>query len=168
MRSRAWVEVDGGAIRRNLEVVRSHVGQGARVVPIVKCDGYGLGAGLVVEALAPARPFAYGVATVDEGRTLRALGVRVPVMVLCPAPPGDLARMARARLVPTISELESLGVLANAAMHVQGFADQTPLCPIPMPIGNPHLAPQPAPQPTGSPVLWSSLLSRSPLGTTYP
>ncbi len=121
-RSRAWVEVDGGAIRRNLELVRSHVGSGARVVPIVKCDGYGLGAGLVVEALAPARPFAYGVATADEGRALRALGVREPVMVLCPAPPDDLPHMARARLVPTISELESLGVLANAASHANATA----------------------------------------------
>ena len=114
--------MDGGAIRRNLELIRSHVGPGARVVPMVKCDGYGLGAGLVVEALAPARPFAYGVATVDEGRALRALGVRVPVMVLCPVAPGDLARTARARLVPTISDLESLGVLANAALRTSEAA----------------------------------------------
>ena len=120
LRSRAWVEVDGGAIRRNLELVRSHVGAGTRIVPMVKCDGYGLGAGLVVEALAPARPFAYGVATVDEGRALRALGVRAPVLVFCPVAPDELARMARARLVPTISEPESLRVLAKAALHAGG------------------------------------------------
>ena len=115
---RAWVEVDTCAIRRNLERLRELVGPGVRAIPMVKCDGYGLGVENVLRALAPARPFGYGVATVGEGLELRRLGVREPVMVFCPVPPADLPRALAAALVPTISDpsaLKTLKRLASAA-----------------------------------------------------
>ena len=112
---RAWVEVDTGAIGRNLTRIRRHVGPDARIIPMVKCDGYGLGVDAVVAGLAPGRPFGYGVATVDEGRELRDLGIREPVMVCCPVPPAELPRAVAAHLVPTISDLDSLTVLASLA-----------------------------------------------------
>ncbi len=114
-RRRAWAEVDIGAIGRNLERVRDHVGRGVKIIPMVKCGGYGLGVENVVAALAPGRPFGYGVATVDEGIELRDLGVRRPVMVCCPVPPADLPRAIAARLIPTISDLPSLAALTNLA-----------------------------------------------------
>lgn len=114
-RSRAWVEVDTGAIGRNLARIRRHVGHGVRVIAMVKCDGYGLGVENVVAALAPHRPFGYGVATVDEGVELRDLGIREPVMICCPVPPADLPRALAARLIPTISDLETLNALTRLA-----------------------------------------------------
>ena len=114
-RRRAWVEVDTGAIGRNLASVRDHVGRGMKIIPMVKCDGYGLGVETVVAALAPGRPFGYGVATLDEGLELRGLGVRDPVMVCCPVPPADLPRVIAARLIPTISDLPGLTALTNLA-----------------------------------------------------
>ena len=113
--SRAWVEVDTGAIGRNLTRIRRHVGPDARIIAMVKCDGYGLGADNVVAALAPGRPFGYGVATVEEGIALRDLGVSEPVMICCPVPPADLAPAVAAHLVPTISDLDSLAALAALA-----------------------------------------------------
>jgi len=112
---RAWVEVDTRAIGRNLARIRRHVGPGVRIIPMVKCGGYGLGVKNVVAALAPGRPFGYGVATVGEGVELRGLGVREPVMICCPVPPADLARAVAAHLIPTISDLDSLTTLANLA-----------------------------------------------------
>ncbi len=114
-RRRAWVEVDPGAIRRNLERVGRVAGRGVGVIAMVKCDGYGLGMERVVAALAPARPFGYGVATVDEGVELRRLGVREPVMVSCPLAPRDLPRAVAAALVPTISDRAGLAVLTRLA-----------------------------------------------------
>lgn len=112
---RAWVEVDTGAISRNLARIRRHVGPRVRIIAMVKCGGYGLGVQNVVSALAPGRPFGYGVATVAEGIELRDLGVREPVMICCPVPPADLARAFAAHLIPTISDLDSLAALANLA-----------------------------------------------------
>lgn len=117
-RRRAWVEVDGGAIRRNLERIRRFAGRGVRVIAMVKCDGYGLGVENVVAALSPGRPYGYGVATVDEGLELRRLGVREPVMVFCPAPPRDLARAVAAALVPTISDRAGLAALTRLAAEL--------------------------------------------------
>ena len=114
-RDRAWVEVDTGAIGRNLARVRRHVGPDARVIAMVKCGGYGLGVENVVAGLAPGLPFGYGVATVAEGVELRNLGVGEPVMICCPVPPADLAPAVAAHLVPTISDLDSLAALAALA-----------------------------------------------------
>ncbi|MDE2762616.1 MAG: alanine racemase [Gemmatimonadota bacterium] len=128
-RRRAWVEVDAGAIRRNLERIRRLAGRGVRAIPIVKCDGYGLGVENVVAALAPARPFGYGVATVDEGLELRRLGVREPVMVICPLPPRDLPRAVAAALVPTVSDRAGLTALTRLAA-----ATPAPALPLPFQV----------------------------------
>ena len=123
---RAWVEVDAGAIRRNFERVRQLVGRGVKVIPMVKCDGYGLGAENVVAALAPVRPFGYGVATVDEGLELRRFGVREPVMVFCPVLPGDLPRAVAAGLVPAVSDRAGLAALTRLAATVPAPASPLP------------------------------------------
>ena len=117
-RRRAWVEVDAGAIRRNLERIRQIAGRGVRVIAMVKCDGYGLGVENVVAALSPGRPHSYGVATVEEGFELRRLGVREPVMVFCPAPPRDLPRAIGAALVPTVSDRAGLAALTRLAAEI--------------------------------------------------
>ncbi len=112
LQSRAWVEVDLAALRRNLLRVRDAAGAGASVVPMVKADAYGLGAARIwpalVDALAPAGPWALGVAALSEGERLRADGWTGRVAVFSPLPPGELARAAEAELVPAFSDLHAL------------------------------------------------------------
>lgn len=95
---------------------------------MVKADGYGLGVERVVTALAPARPFGYGVATVDEGLELRRIGVRDPVMLYSPVHPASLARAVHGGLIPAVSDLDSLATLRRLA------ADAAPRPPIPFQI----------------------------------
>ncbi len=111
LHARAWVEVRAAAIRRNLERVRAAVGGALGIIPMVKADGYGLGVRCVVDALRAARPFGYGVATVDEGLELRRIGVREPVMVYSPVLPEELPGAVRGGLVPAISDLAGLAAL---------------------------------------------------------
>lgn len=127
-RDRAWVEVRTGAILRNLEQVRAAAGPAARIVPMVKADGYGLGVERVVAALGPARPFGYGVATVGEGVELRRIGVRDPVMLYSPVQPASLERCVRRGLVPAISDLASLATLRRLA------AQLAPPAPVPFQV----------------------------------
>ena len=42
-----WVEIDLAAIRANTRWVLSRLGQGARLMAVVKADGYGHGAAAV-------------------------------------------------------------------------------------------------------------------------
>lgn len=115
VRERAWVEVDTGALLRNYRQLRAVAGPGVKLVPMVKADGYGLGARRVVEALAPADPYGFGVATVDEGLALRRAGVHAPVMICGPAPPGALGRAVEGRLIPTVSDIGTLDALEALA-----------------------------------------------------
>ena len=69
MLSRAWMEVDLGALVRNADALAKRAG--VPLIPMVKADAYGLGAKPVAHALEQLSPLAYGVATVDEGVELR-------------------------------------------------------------------------------------------------
>lgn len=120
-RTRAWVEVDLAAIRRNLDRVRQVAGSDIRLVAMVKADGYGLGVERVLRAIAPARPFGYGVATLDEGLELLRLGVREPVMVYSPLPPDSLVHAATSGLIPAVSDLTALRALARLAAPATPF-----------------------------------------------
>jgi alanine racemase len=113
--TRAWVEVDTGALRENYRTIRRAVGEGPAIIPMVKADGYGLGALRVVRALDPLQPWGYGVATADEGAALRAGGVRGPILLAGPLPPQATERAASAGLIASISDVDSLHRWAAAA-----------------------------------------------------
>lgn len=113
--TRAWIEVDAAALRRNLRRVGAAVGERARLLPMVKADAYGLGAGRAVHTLEAESPWGYGVATVEEGRALRQLGVGRPILVVAPLPPGSYADVLAYDLTPTLSDLAGVEALQRAA-----------------------------------------------------
>lgn len=114
-RERAWVEVDAGAIARNFRRLRSFVGPDVKLIPMVKADGYGLGAARVANALQPERPFGFGVATVEEAAALRRAGVRAPIMIHTPLPPDCLARALGLGVAPSVSDRDELATLREIA-----------------------------------------------------
>lgn len=114
-RTRAWIEVRAGALRRNLRRVRDAVGPGVGVIPMAKADAYGLGADRLVPTLEPEDPLAWGVAAVDEGRRLREFGVERPIFVFAPLPPGSYGDAVQADLTVCLSSLEGLRQLEDAA-----------------------------------------------------
>jgi alanine racemase len=117
--SRAWVEVDAAALRRNLRRVKNAAGPDASVVPMLKANAYGLGAAAVLRMvraeLGADELFAIGVAAVAEGEELRALGWTGRVVVFAPPPPDELPRAARAGLTPALSDLDAVRRWAAAA-----------------------------------------------------
>ncbi|MDE2804558.1 MAG: alanine racemase [Gemmatimonadota bacterium] len=125
-RDRAWVEVDLAAIRRNLDRVREVAGAQVKLVTMVKADGYGLGVRRVLEAIRPAGPFGYGVATLDEGLELLRLGLPEPIMVYTPLPHGSLARCVGAGLIPAVSDLDTLAALGRLAAPPSASRDAIP------------------------------------------
>jgi alanine racemase len=79
---RAWVDVDLSALVANAKTVAAI--SGGRLLPMVKANGYGLGAVAVVRALERLAPWGYGVATVAEGAELRQAGISRPVLLCTP------------------------------------------------------------------------------------
>jgi alanine racemase len=100
--TRAWVEVDLAALRRNGAAVAAR----ARVplLPMVKADGYGLGATHVALALEDLSPWGYGVATVAEGEELRRAGIGRPVIVFTPIMRTEIDALRRADLTPALGD----------------------------------------------------------------
>lgn len=110
--TRAWVDVDLGALVRNGAALQRHAG--VPLVPMVKADAYGLGAVACARALERLDPLAFGVATVREVEELRAAGIGRRIYVFSPLLPEEFAAARAVRAVPT------LGDPAAIAAWVQG------------------------------------------------
>lgn len=104
--ARAWVDVDLDAVIRN---ARSYsAATGAPMLPMVKADGYGLGALMVARALAQTGPWGYGVATVDEARELHLNGVVRPIIVFTPLVPAMVEFVNAVAARPAIADVDAL------------------------------------------------------------
>ena len=104
--SRAWVEIDLGALMRNGAAIARHAG--VPILPMVKADAYGIGAEGAVRALEPLEPWGYGVATVAEGEALRAMGVTRSILVFTPLLPADFPGARHARLTPVLGDAHAI------------------------------------------------------------
>jgi alanine racemase len=105
-KSRAWVEVNLAAVVDNARTVARFTG--ARLLPVVKANGYGVGAVAVSKALEAVDPWGYGVATVDEGAELRAAGITRPVVVFMPVQPALFGPFDQFRLTPVLGDATSI------------------------------------------------------------
>ena len=104
--TRAWVDVDLGALRRNGGAIARRAG--VPLLPMVKADAYGLGAVRVARALEDVDPWGYGVATVREGEELRRAGITRPIVIFTPLMPDDLDAVQRAGIRPALESRESV------------------------------------------------------------
>ena len=85
---------------------------------MVKADGYGLGGVRVARILDSLDPYAFGVATADEGAALRAAGFTRPIIVFSPLTPQAMEIAAANRLTATISSIDALDAWhAEAERH---------------------------------------------------
>ena len=99
-----------GALRENLCRVREFA-PGARVMAVVKADGYGHGLERVARALEGAD--AFGVAGIADGQRLRAAGVSQRIVVLSGHDEAaDLAEMRRLRLDTVVHSDTQVDLLA--------------------------------------------------------
>ncbi len=108
-----WAEVDLGAIRHNVGVVRDAVDP-ATVMAVVKADAYGHGAVPVARAAVDAGAAALGVALVEEGVELRAAGLDVPILVLSEPPVDAAAEVVVHRLTPVLYTDAGVDTMAKA------------------------------------------------------
>jgi alanine racemase len=104
--ARAWVDIDRGALIANAKTLAAVSRR--PLLPMVKADGYGLGAIEVCRALEPLAPWGFGVATAHEGAALRAAGIRRPIVVFTPLQTDDVDSCLASTLRPTIGHAEAL------------------------------------------------------------
>lgn len=107
MPSPARLIVDLNALSANFHAL-ARIG-GAPVHPVVKADGYGLGAGAVARKLMTEGADTFFVARLAEGEALRqTLGSRPAIYVLDGCGPTDVLRLQAASLRPVLSSAEQV------------------------------------------------------------
>jgi alanine racemase len=101
-----WLTVDLSAMRANAEAYRARVG--VALLPMVKANGYGLGAVAVARALESLDPWGFGVASLAEAAELREAGIRRPVVAFLPFLPNAAAGYRRLGVRPVIGSVAEL------------------------------------------------------------
>jgi alanine racemase len=128
--------LDAQALRHNFQQVRARAPR-AKVMAVVKANGYGHGLTWVAQTLKEAD--AFGVASVEEGFQLRQAGIQQPIVLLEGFFQADeLSTLSHYRLSPVVHDPEQLRLLETAqvnatlcvwlkidtGMHRIGFAPQ--------------------------------------------
>ena len=114
----AWVEIDLSAIGHNVGRVVELVGPGVDVLAVVKDDAYGHGAFRVAQAALDHGATWLGVASPNEGISLRRSGIREPILVLGWTPPWQAENTVGNDLVATVFAIEGAAALSQAAGHL--------------------------------------------------
>src|SRR6266568_261668 len=100
---RCWAEIDRDALRHNARVVRDRIGS-AEMLAVVKANAYGHGLMGVAETLAEQTQL-FGVANLEEAIELRER-FHLPVIILGPSLPEEMATIVERGFIPTISTFE--------------------------------------------------------------
>jgi alanine racemase len=79
-----WAEIDLQAIAHNVRELRRITRAPARMIAVVKADGYGHGALEVARTVLAAGADMLAVARIDEGIALRKAGLTAPILVFSP------------------------------------------------------------------------------------
>ena len=122
MSDRARAPIDLAAVRHNAATLARAAGR-ARLMAVVKADGYGHGAVPAARAALEGGADRLGVATVGEAEALRAAGIAADLLVMGPLRGGEWARAAGARAEVAVWTPEgaaaAAGTDARSAVHLK-------------------------------------------------
>lgn len=100
---RICAAIDLDAIRDNFKMLAKKVGNGAKIMAVVKADGYGHGAVPVALMLEERNElWGFGVATIEEALELREAGIVKAILILGFTFPEDYERAIENNIIVTI------------------------------------------------------------------
>ncbi|MCF8036005.1 MAG: alanine racemase, partial [Desulfobacteraceae bacterium] len=82
-----WAEIDLSAVARNVRALRGALSPGARLMAVVKADGYGHGSVPVARQVLAAGADCLAVARIGEALELRYAGIQAPILIFGHTPP---------------------------------------------------------------------------------
>ena len=111
-----WAEVDLDAYDRNIATLRERTHSGAKLLAVVKADGYGHGSVAVSRRALAGGGDALGVARIDEALELRRAGIKAPILVFGLTPPERADELIDHRLEQTVCSLPVAKALSARAV----------------------------------------------------
>mgnify|MGYP004653368477 FL=1 len=109
--SRAWIELDPEALKRNVEFLQSRLPKSCRFMPAVKAEAYGHGACLIAEQLTKMGIDSFCVACVDEAVSLRLHGIEGEILILGYTHPAQFPLLQQYHLSQTIVDASYAALL---------------------------------------------------------
>jgi alanine racemase len=106
----AWIDIDLNAVRHNVAYLQTLVCD-AKVMVVVKADGYGHGAVQIAEAALEAGAHGLCVALVQEGIELRRAGIESPILVLSEQPLDQVGDIVAHGLIATAYSVSFIDAL---------------------------------------------------------
>ncbi|MHB8080094.1 MAG: alanine racemase [Candidatus Krumholzibacteriia bacterium] len=117
------IAVERAALRHNAALFRALAPPPARLLAVVKADGYGHGIDIAARAFLDGGADLLGVHAVAEARALRAAGVGAPILILGPLPGPGVALARQLGCEITIGSLAGL----EAAVAIAGSSGDAAL-----------------------------------------
>lgn len=112
-----YAEINLANISYNVHQFRRHVNPSARLMAVVKADGYGHGAVEVARAALAAGADWLSVALVEEGIRLRQAGLAAPILILGVVPRESYSALFQYRLTPGVVNRQTLEGLEQEAIR---------------------------------------------------
>lgn len=110
-----WTEVDLDNLAHNIRAVREWVSPRAKLMMVVKADGYGRGAIPVATVARQQGINSFAVGSLEEGLELRAAGIWETVLIMGPILPFQADDVVSADLTPAVYNLDLATALDGAA-----------------------------------------------------
>lgn len=115
---RVWAEVDLDAITHNINSIKNRMGDKAKIVAVIKTDGYGHGATQIARILeTDERIWGYAVATAEEAHALRENGIHKPVLILGFTFPYSYERLIQEEVRQTVFMEDVARMLSQKALE---------------------------------------------------
>lgn len=107
--------ISTSSLLHNLGIARSRISARTRVMAVVKANGYGNGISICAPALEKAGVGMFGIATVEEARELRRLGISSRIVLLTTPFADQREAFPELDLEPLVSNKETAQWLASRA-----------------------------------------------------
>lgn len=114
--SRIYAEIDLDAVRYNMDQMKQHLGEGAKLLAVIKADGYGHGAEPIAKLLdSDEDVWGYASATVEEAEEIQEAGVSKPILILGCVFPEHYETIARRGIRAAVFTKEMAEQMSEAA-----------------------------------------------------
>ena len=120
----AWVEIDLGKLRRNLQLIRRDLPKNVQLMAVVKDEAYGHGALDVARVAVEEGAWGFGLSTLEEAMTLRDAGITAPLLLLGERRETELEWCVAHNLTVCVNEPHTVRALAKIAAN---FGKQVPV-----------------------------------------
>ncbi len=114
---RAWAEIDLDALQFNIESIKNSIDKAAKIIAVIKTDGYGHGAIQIARILEEEEQvWGYAVATAEEAFSLRDARIQKPVLILGYTFPYSYGQIIEEEVRSTVFTYETAKELSDLAV----------------------------------------------------